>query len=151
MSLSGELLRHIGRVDDSDAWIASKVLCIKRENMCHAIDRHEGDQPGIMYRHSGDALFRHETTPLVMYGGAVWQQDQKPLQEPGASVCMSGAHAVSSTCHRRTGANIPELDEVLRAVTALFTTLLQVAKGRTNNGMFRVGIDDQPKQDIGVY
>jgi hypothetical protein len=139
----------IPRMNGDDTWIATEVGCVQRQEAIQPMHMHRGNQPGIMHLNTRHCAGQHQPPPVRMNLRSIRQEDKQPLDYPRSSIRFR--HGQAETVDRfRSGADAPELNQILSRVTHFLAALLERMERRTDGIVLGVAALHEPQQDVGV-
>jgi len=99
-------------MDDYDARETLKVIHIKRQDVCDAVNHHHGYQTGIVCLDSSDTEAVHQAAPLRIDRRGIRREREKLLEFVYRRLSLVGCEAETIRGSWASG-NTPEFDEIL--------------------------------------
>jgi hypothetical protein len=129
--------------------VACKILPIQREKVGNAVHQHGRDEPCIVYLHSSHRVPNNQPTPFDMDAFAVGQKPESGFDYPGSRIDLDNRQTKAVPVDWP-GANVPELDQILRREAQLLATGEQCFYGSADDPVIGIGRLREAQENIRV-
>lgn len=93
------------------------------------MDTHHAYNPSVMNLNSGNGIVHNQPSPLRVNRRRLLQDRKDAFDQPDPAVGFRNRETEPASCRHQPGADVPELNDILRSATELVSALRENADG----------------------
>jgi hypothetical protein len=118
--------------------VAGEIPPIQREEVGDAVNQHGRYEPCVVYLHSSHRVPNNQPSPFNMDTFAVGQKPESGFDQLGSRIGLDNRQTKAVPLDWP-GANVPELDQILRRVAQVLATGQQYFHGSADDPVIGIG------------
>jgi hypothetical protein len=129
--------------------VTGEVVGVERENVLDAVNHHGRNQPGVVCLLSTNPVCGNQAAPFHVDGIGIRKPDHRGLNAGKHSLGLAWSEA-EPIGFNGSGADRPELDEILRRDTKPIAVAAELVYGVTSLTMLRICPVKPTKENVGI-